>query len=353
MENRFLSRAAAAIAPYVPGEQPRDMRYIKLNTNECPYPPSPAVQKALATAPADELRLYPDPDAAAFTAVCAEVYGLAPEQVLLCGGSDEALAFSFMAFSDRGDNVYFPDITYGFYRVYADLFRLTACMPPLGEDFTIAPEDYYCRDGSIFIANPNAPTGIVLPPESIEEILRRNPDQVVIVDEAYADFAPGSSCVPLLAAYDNLLVVRTFSKSRALAGMRLGAAMGSPALIGGLNRIKYSFNPYNLDRVSMAVGIAALQDAAWFELTTARVIATRERSAARLRSLGFTVLPSGSNFLFACRPGADGGEIYRGLRERGILVRHFEAPRIRDYVRITVGDDNEMDTLLATLEEML
>lgn len=339
--------------PYVPGEQPKDGRYIKLNTNESPWPPSPAVAAALRGFEPGALRLYPDPDATEFTAAYAAHYGLMPGQVLLCGGSDEALAFAFMAFSDAGDAVYFADITYGFYQVYADLFRLRACTLPLQADFSIRPEDYFCRDGSIFIANPNAPTGMVLPVEAIEQILRRNPDQVVVVDEAYGDFAPGSSCIPLIATYDNLLVVHTFSKSRALAGMRLGAAMGNPALIEGLSRIKYSFNPYNLDSVSLAVGKAAITDRDWFEQATARIIATRERTAAQLCALGFQVLPSGSNFLFARHPGKTGAELYSALRERGILVRHFQKPRIEHFLRITIGAEDDMDTLINTLEALL
>lgn len=350
--SRFLSRAAASITPYVPGEQPRDRRYIKLNTNECPYPPSPEVAKAISAFESGDLRLYPDPDSADFTAELAALHGLRPEQALACGGSDEALAFAFMTFCDRGSNVYFPDITYGFYRVYADLFALRAVEIPLREDFTVAVEDYFDKDGVIFLANPNAPTGIALQPAQIEEILRRNPEHVVVVDEAYADFAPGCSCVGLIDRYENLLVVQTFSKSRAMAGMRLAAAYGNAALIEGMNRVRYSFNPYNLDRVSLAAGIACVRDRAYTESLVRRVVATREKTATRLRELGFTVLPSSANFLFVRGPALSGEKLYTLLREQGILVRHFSKPRIQDFVRVTMGTDEEMEALFQVLEAL-
>lgn len=347
--SRFLSKSTAAMMPYVPGEQPRDQQYIKLNTNENPYPPSPGVAKALREQNSADLRLYPDPDAGEFTAALAACYGLAPDQVLACGGSDEALAYTFMAFFDRGDRVYFPDITYGFYRVYADLFGLTTVEVPLREDFSLTVEDYFDLDGNLFIANPNAPTGTGVAPSSIEEILRRNPDRLVVVDEAYVDFAPGMSCIDLIARYDNLLVIQTFSKSRALAGMRLGAAFGQSELIAGLNRIKYSFNPYNLDRVSLAVGIAGIRDKAYTREIVGKVIGSRERVKAWLWEMDFTVLPSDANFLFVRHPQLSGGELYAKLRENGILVRHFEKPRIGNFVRLTIGTDAEMNQFIKTL----
>jgi histidinol-phosphate aminotransferase len=347
--NRFLSKATAAMTPYTPGEQPQDQTYIKLNTNESPFPPSPEVQAALRDFDADDLRLYPDPDSAALTRALAAYNKLAPDQALAFGGSDEALAYAFMAFSDRGDRVYFPDITYGFYQVYADLFGLEAVKIPLAEDFTVCIEDYFGVDGNIFLANPNAPTGIALRPEQIEEILRHNPDRLVVIDEAYVDFAPGCTCVSLIGKYDNLLVIQTFSKSRSLAGMRLGAAYGQPELMDGLNRIKYSFNPYNLDRVSVAVGLAALSDKAYFKHTTKKIIEAREYTRMELMALGFTVLPSDANFLFISHPSLSGGELYAKLKADGILVRHFNKERIDGFVRVTVGYQAEMHVFLRSV----
>lgn len=352
MNSRFLSRETAAMTPYTPGEQPRDRKFIKLNTNECPYAPSPRVEQALREFASETLRLYPDPDSTAFTQALAEEYGLQPNQVLACGGSDESLAFAFMAFCDRGSRVWFPDITYGFYIVYANLFGLKPVQVPLREDFSLVLEDYCDADGMTVIANPNAPTGMVLHPNQIEEFLKANPNRLVLVDEAYGDFAPGYSCVPLIDKYDNLLVIRTFSKSRALAGMRLGVALGNAALIDGMNRIKYSFNPYNLDRVSTAVGMAALSDRADFKATVGRVIATRERTAQALEDMGFIVLSSQSNFLFVCHPERSGETMYTALRERGILVRYFNKPRIDRFIRVTIGTDEEMQAFLQALEEI-
>lgn len=351
--SRFLRGTAAEIEPYTPGEQPQDQQYIKLNTNECPYPPSPGVAEALREFPSMSLRLYPDPDARTLHEAFAERYGLMPGQTLACGGSDEALAFAFLAFFDRGDPVCFPDITYGFYEVYANLFRLEAVKLPLTEDYSVRPEDYHDAPGNIFLANPNAPTGIALTARQIESIVVNNPDRLVVVDEAYIDFAPGMTCVGLIPKYDNLLVVQTFSKSRALAGMRLGACFGSEALIEGLNRVKYSFNPYNLDRVSIAVGIAALRDQAYLHEITGKIIKTRERVKARLWAMGFTVLPSDANFLFIRHPKLRDGELYRRLKWDGILVRHFPKERIRDFVRLTIGSDADMDAFLVRVGEYL
>lgn len=351
--SRFLSPETAAINPYMPGEQPRDMRYIKLNTNENPYPPSPKALAAISGFDAETLRLYPDPTAADFCAAIAEAYGISPEQVFAGGGSDEVLAYAFMAFFSRGDKVYFPDITYGFYKVYADLFRLNAAEIPLREDFTVDPRDYFGLDGNIFIANPNAPTGICLAVSGIEGILQQNPDRLVVVDEAYIDFSGGQSCIGLISRYDNLLVAQTFSKSRSLAGMRLGMAFGDPLLIAGLERIKYSFNPYNLDRVSFSAGIAAVRDAVYSQETAAKVVATRERVRDELAALGFTVLPSSANFLFAKSDKTGGEALYKKLKENGILVRHFNKDRIRDFVRITIGTDDEMELFLKKVAEIL
>jgi histidinol-phosphate aminotransferase len=351
--SRFLSDATRAMAPYVPGEQPQDRSYIKLNTNECPYAPSLLVNRVLAAYKAEELRLYPDPAAARLKVAAAEAFGVDVQSVFAGGGSDEVLAYAFMTFFDRGDKVLFPDITYGFYRVYAQLFGLDMQEIPLAEDYSVNIFDYFGAAGHIFLANPNAPTGIALSPAEIEEILRHNPDKLVIVDEAYTDFAPGTSCVGLIGRYDNLLVVQTFSKSRALAGMRLAFAFGHPELIAGLERIKFSFNPYNLDRLSMEIAIAALSDRDYLAKITRQIIDTRTRTAAELSAMGFRVLPSGSNFLFAGHPKVGGGALYRALKERGILVRFFDKPRIDGFVRFTIGTDDEMKSFLTAVKAIL
>lgn len=351
--SRFLSQAASQLSPYTPGEQPQDMRYIKLNTNENPYPPSPEVVAAIRSFDAHSLRLYPDPTAAEFRAAMADDYGLKPEQVFAGAGSDEVLGYAFMAFHDRGDKVYFPDITYGFYQVYADLCGLCATKIPLREDFTIDVEDYFGLDGSIFIANPNAPTGICLSTDEIRQILQQNRDRLVVIDEAYIDFARGGSCVKLIHEYDNLLVVQTFSKSRSLAGMRLGAGFGNAELMRGLERIKYSFNPYNLDRIALAAGIAAIKNASNMRETAARIIKNREHMRARLEHLGFTVLPSEANFLFCKNDAVSGKDLYEKLKQNGVLVRHFGTDRIKDFIRVTVGDEDETEQFLSRLEGLL
>jgi histidinol-phosphate aminotransferase len=352
MDCKFLSDTARKITPYVPGEQPQDKKYIKLNTNECPYPPSPEVIGALADFVGADLRLYPDPDMKALCREMAEYYHVPESYVFAGGGSDEVLGFAFMAFCNRGSDVYFPDITYGFYKVYADLFGQNIHEIPLDESFCINPDDYINLRGAIFIANPNAPTGIALERGEIERILKANPGCLVVVDEAYADFAEDCSCVDLIGGYDNLLVVQTFSKSRALAGMRLGFGFGKPGLIDALNRIKYSFNPYNIDRVSQAVAIAAIRDHTYFKKITADIVATREQTAKTLTGMGFNVLPSRANFLFAAHSCIPGGELYAKLKERGILVRHFQKERISGFVRITIGTEDEMQTLISTIQTM-
>lgn len=351
--SRFLSEATKALSPYVPGEQPQDRSYIKLNTNECPYAPSLLVNRVLAEFQVETLRLYPDPEAKRLKEAVASAYGVTPDMVFAGGGSDEVLAYAFMAFFDRGDKVLFPDITYGFYKVYADLFALEAVEVPLAEDYTVAIFDYFNAQGHIFLANPNAPTGIALTTGEIEEILRHNPDRLVVVDEAYADFSPDCSCVGLTGQYDNLLVVQTFSKSRALAGMRLGFAFGNRSLIAGLERIKFSFNPYNLDRLSMEVAIAALSDKEYLEKITRSIAETRDRTSAQLEVMGFRVLPSGANFVLAGYPDLTGEALYGALRERGILVRYWNKPRIDGFVRITIGTDSEMKALINAIRDIL
>lgn len=350
--SRFISKEADALAPYTPGEQPQDQQYIKLNTNESPFPPSPKVMKALTRAEVLKLNLYSDPTCAALNAAIAKHFELQPENVLSGNGSDEVLAFAFRAFCGEGKGVAFADITYGFYKSQVALFGLEATRIPLREDFTLNVDDYMDFPGTIVIANPNAPTGIAVPRTDIQRLLEADPDRVVIVDEAYVDFG-AESCVPMIFRYDNLLVVQTMSKSRSLAGGRVGYALGSPALIEALNRVKYSFHPYNVNRLSMLAGAAAVEDDAYFQKCTAAVAGNREWTRKELEALGFTVLPSSANFLFAKSDSVPGGELYRRLKENGILVRWFDADRIRDYVRITIGSLEQMVALVDQLDQMM
>jgi len=350
--SRFISKEADALAPYTPGEQPQDQQYIKLNTNESPFPPSPKVMKALTRAEVLKLNLYSDPTCAALNAAIAKHFELQPENVLSGNGSDEVLAFAFRAFCGEGKGVAFADITYGFYKSQVALFGLEATRIPLREDFTLNVDDYMDFPGTIVIANPNAPTGIAVPRADIQRLLEADPDRVVIVDEAYVDFG-AESCVPMIFRYDNLLVVQTMSKSRSLAGGRVGYALGSPALVEALNRVKYSFHPYNVNRLSMLAGAAAVEDDAYFQKCTAAVAGNREWTRKELEALGFTVLPSSANFLFAKSDSVPGGELYRRLKENGILVRWFDADRIRDYVRITIGSLEQMVALVDQLDQMM
>ena len=350
--SRFISKEADALAPYTPGEQPQDQQYIKLNTNESPFPPSPKVMKALTRAEVLKLNLYSDPTCAALNAAIAKHFELQPENVLSGNGSDEVLAFAFRAFCGEGKGVAFADITYGFYKSQVALFGLEATRIPLREDFTLNVDDYMDFPGTIVIANPNAPTGIAVPRADIQRLLEADPDRVVIVDEAYVDFG-AESCMPMIFRYDNLLVVQTMSKSRSLAGGRVGYALGSPALIEALNRVKYSFHPYNVNRLSMLAGAAAVEDDAYFQKCTAAVAGNREWTRKELEALGFTVLPSSANFLFAKSDSIPGGELYRRLKENGILVRWFDADRIRDYVRITIGSLEQMVALVDQLDQMM
>ena len=342
--SKFFSMRHAALTPYTPGEQPRDQQYVKLNTNESPFPPCPAVVEAVKEE-AGRLRLYPDPTCAELTALLAARYGVAPENVLLTNGSDEALYFAFMAFCDEERPIAFPDITYGFYPVYAQINHIPYETVPLRDDFSIAPTDYIGIGKNVILANPNAPTGMTVPPEAIERIAASNAGHVVIIDEAYVDFG-AESAIPLTSRYDNLLVIQTFSKSRSMAGARLGFAIGNAALIADLNTIKYSTNPYNINRLTLAAGIAAIENDAYF-MENCRVIAqNRAYLTDELRRRGFTVLDSRSNFVFAKHPAVDGERLYLELKRRGVLVRHFTAERIRDFVRITVGSREQLDTLL-------
>jgi len=347
----FFTDRLKNLTPYTPGEQPRDKRYIKLNTNESPFPPSPSVQKAAEKA-AGTLCLYSDPTLLKLRETAAEVFGISPERIVMTNGSDEALNFAFMAFADEKRPLCFPDITYGFYPVFAELNHIPYREIPLKDDFTVNPEDYMTKGETVVIANPNAPTGINMSLEAIEKIVTFDPDRVVIIDEAYVDFG-GKSVIGLTEKYDNLLVVGTFSKSRSMAGARLGFAIGHPALINDLNTIRYSTNPYNVNLMTDACGIAALEDNAYYMENCAVIIKTRQKTAEMLQAIGFEVLPSSANFLFAKSDRIGGEELYLKLKERGILIRHFTKERIKDYNRITIGRQEDMDTMVNTIQEIL
>ena len=347
----YLSFRLRGVKPYVPGEQPQDRSYIKLNTNESPFPPSPAVLDALSRDEASALNLYPDPDAKAAAAAIGDSYGIPPENVILGNGSDELLAFAFQAYCDVNAYAVFADITYGFYSVFAQIYNTCVKTVPLGDSFNIIPSDYYNAGGTIFIANPNAPTGLAIPLFEIENIVGNNPKNIVVVDEAYVDFGSESAST-LIKKYKNLIVVHTMSKSKNLAGARLGYAFADGALIGDLNMVKFSFNPYNINRLSLLAAEAAFSDGEYYRRCIGIITGLRERTAADLEKRGFDVLPGRTNFLFA-KPGFTGGrEYYLGLKERGVLVRHFTQERIKDYVRITIGDDSQMKAFLAATDLM-
>lgn len=350
--SRFFSPSLSELAPYVPGEQPQDKQYIKLNTNESPYPPSPRVSAAITQAQIDDLRLYSDPETLQLRQAAASAYGLSPEQVMVGNGSDENLAFALRAFCCGQTPLAFANITYGFYAVWAKLMNLPTRVIPLRADFTLDPTDYYGLNCTIVIANPGAPTGIALPTSAIEGILQQNPNNVIIVDEAYIDFG-GESCIPLLCRYENLMVVQTFSKSRSLAGARLGLSFGSKALIDDVNRVRNSFNPYNVNRLSLLAGKAALEDTAYFAACLEKTIETRHWAAQQLKALGFELTESVANFLFAGTPRMPGNHLYEQLRRRGILVRRWNSPLIENHLRITIGTRPQMETLVRCLTEIL
>lgn len=350
--NRYWSRRIQTIVPYIPGEQPKDRQFIKLNTNECPYPPSPKALEAIKKAAGDTLRLYPDPECVELRSTIAEREGLDLGQVFCGNGSDEILAFAFQAFFDSDREVVFPKITYSFYPVYTDFFGLKRREVPMNPDFS-DPINLLCgRSGGVVLANPNAPTGIAVGLDTVEQLLQANPDVVVIVDEAYVDFG-ADSAVKLIDRYPNLLVVQTASKSRALAGLRVGWAMGDVGLIDGLRCVRDSVNSYTVDRLAQAGAAAAIWDESYFQSIRRRVIATREWVEKALKEKDFTVLPSQANFVFASHPSHPGKELLEGLRMRGVLVRWWDKPDIKDWLRISIGTDEEMAALMAALDEIL
>ena len=342
--SKFFSARYAKLEPYTPGEQPRDKKYVKLNTNESPYPPSAGVLEAV-TNEINNLNLYSDPTSKELTKKIASHYGVEEENVIMTNGSDEVINFAFMAFCDDERKIAFPDITYGFYPVFADVNHIEYKEIPLCNDFTINPGDYFNLGMNIIIANPNAPTGIALTLSQIEEIVKSNKDNVVIIDEAYVDFG-AQSAVELTKKYNNLLVTQTYSKSRSLAGARLGFGIGNSELIQDLNTIKFSVNPYNVNRMTSAAGIAAIDDNDYYMHNCRKVIANREYTVNELTSLGFEVLKSSSNFIFARHNKISGVEYYKKLKENGVLVRHFSKPRIDDFVRITIGTKEQTNILI-------
>lgn len=348
--SRYLKEELQVLRAYTPGEQPQDQVYIKLNTNESPYPPAPSVAAAITRQEVEQLRLYSDPTGAELKGKLAGLYGVKPENVFLSNGSDEVLNFAFLAFGAEG--VAYPDISYGFYPVFAQLYQLDAVEIPLKEDFTVDYRDYCGIGRMVVLANPNAPTGRSIPVAEIRQICQTNPDHVVLIDEAYVDFG-GETALPLVQEFDNLLVIRTFSKSRCLAGGRLGYAFGSRALIEDLEKIKYSTNPYNLDRLTLRLGVATVEAEDYYREKCAAICRTRQWTAGQLEALGFQVLPSLTNFLFAKTEAMDGEVLYQALKARGILVRHFSNPRICQYNRITIGTQAQMEQLVQTLKEVL
>ncbi len=348
--SEFLNSRFCGLEEYVPGEQPQDKKYIKLNTNESPYPPSDGVIEAINTQEVKDLRLYCDPDCKKLKCALAELYGVNPENIFLSNGSDDILNFAFMAFSEKGAT--FADITYGFYSVFAQLHGVDATVIPLKDDFTLDTDKFKNCGKLVVIANPNAPTGIALEISEIEEIIASNPDNIVLIDEAYVDFG-GESCAELTKKYDNLLVCQTFSKSRSMAGARLGFAIADKNIISDLEKIKYSTNPYNINRLTQVVGTKAVEENSYYMDNCKKIIASKEYTVKELTALGFDVLPSKTNFVFAKSDKVGGEELYLKLKENGVLVRHFTNPRIKDFNRITIGSQNEMEIFISKVKEII
>lgn len=340
------------VVPYVPGEQPKDTNVVKLNTNENPYPPSPNVRMALDDFDCGRMRLYPDPEASVLVDAIAENYGVKPEQVFVGVGSDDVISMAFLTFFNSDKPVLFPDVTYSFYDVWAEVYRIPYKQMPLDENFRINAKDYMTENGGIIFPNPNAPTGVLESVDMIEEIVKANPDSVVMIDEAYIDFG-GKSCLPLIEKYDNLLVIQTFSKSRSMAGMRIGYAMGNEKLIKYMNDVKFSINSYTMNHITQICGAEAVKDKAYFEEHVNKIINSREYTKKKLTELGFTFPDSMSNFIFAKHESADANEIFAKLKEKKIFVRHWNKPRISDYLRISIGTPEEMEKLISALGEIL
>ena len=340
------------VVPYIPGEQPKDKSIIKLNTNENPYPPANGVVKALKDYNADNLRLYPDPSSEELVNALAERYGVKPSQVFVGVGSDDVISMSFMTFFNSNKPIIFPDITYSFYDVWANVYNIPYETKPLDENFRINPDDYNCENGGIIFPNPNAPTGVYESLDKIESIIKANPDVIVMIDEAYIDFG-GVSCIPLLKKYDNLLVIQTFSKSRSLAGARIGFAIGNEMLIKYLNDVKFSVNSYTMNSLTQRIGVEAVKDESYFEETVNKIIQTREKTKIKLKELGFTFPDSKSNFIFASHPNKPASVIFEELKRRKIFVRYWDKPMINNYLRITIGTNKEMDIFFEALEDIL
>lgn len=348
--SRFLKAELQKIEAYTPGEQPQDKTYVKLNTNESPFPPSNGVIKAVNEQEIKDLRLYCDPECKKLKTALADLYNVGYENVFLSNGSDDILNFAFMAYGQSG--VAFADITYGFYSVFAELYGLETEIIPLKEDFTIDTERFCCQNKLVVIANPNAPTGIELDISEIEKIILSNPDSIIIIDEAYVDFG-GKSCIELTKKYKNLLVSATFSKSRSMAGARLGFAIADKEIIADLEKIKYSTNPYNINRITQVAGLTAVKENGYYMDNCKKIIENREFTEKELKNLGFEILPSKANFIFAKSDKIDGKELYISLKEKGVLVRHFEALRICEYNRITIGSREEMEFFILKVKEIL
>lgn len=350
--SKFLNESLQSLQSYTPGEQPKDKKYIKLNTNESPFSPSKKVLKAINKSVVSELKLYCDPECTNLINAFCNVYDIEPENVIFGNGSDEILDYCFYGFCSKENSVVFPDITYGFYKVFGDLYKIDYTEIPLNENFEVDIDDYIGINKNIVIANPNAPTGICLSIEQIEKIVESNPQNIVIIDEAYIDFG-GESCYPLTKKYKNLIVTGTFSKSRSLAGARLGFAIADQELIKDINKIKYSTNPYNINALTQTVGTATLKDNDYYIENCKKIIENREFTVNELEKMGFNVLPSSANFVFAKLKGFEGEDLYKALYEKGILVRHFKTQRIKDFLRITIGTKQEMTALINALKEVI
>lgn len=349
--SKFWSEKTKSVEPYVCGEQPKDKKYIKLNTNESPYPPSPKVLEAIKNAANEDLRLYPDPNCDELRNTIASYYGLNKNQVFVGNGSDEVLAFSFLTFFNPKEPIIFPNISYSFYPVYADLYNIDYKLAKLKDDFSIDADDFLTENGGVVIPNPNAPTARFLDVDSIKKILEYNKNKVVIIDEAYIDFG-GISVINMIKDYPNLLVIQTLSKSRSLAGIRIGFALGQEELIDGLNRIKNSFNSYTIDRIAAAAAVAAFKDEDYFKIYVQKIIDTREKTMKKLEALGFNIVPSKANFVFASHCKYKAVDIFTRLREKGVIVRYFNKPIIDNYLRITIGSDDEMEAFIEKLKQI-